>query len=180
MSGSIPDILKVVVLTPSSHALLRGYGPWIFPRLNTSKDVFELNHPSVCKHKRGVIQRHQRTGGYDFMAIDLKVLQKGLANIIYGFHGANVRAYGSLSRSPERQKSSLWIERPLSLLGNRWSGGTGSPGVVAVTRPIRLSHPTPKGYLQAFLQPRLQGCFQKHFHLFLLQHYHQDWLAYRH
>ena len=55
----VPHILKVIVFTARSDALLRRHRPLIRPLLQPQKRLLKLIHARIGKQQRGVIRWHQ-------------------------------------------------------------------------------------------------------------------------
>lgn len=69
------------MLTPGAHAFLRRGGARMGRFLGTGEDVFELVHPGVGKHQRGVVMRHERRGRQRAMALAFKIIQERRSDI---------------------------------------------------------------------------------------------------
>jgi hypothetical protein len=75
-------ILKVIVLTTGSHALLRAGRPRVVALLKPEEDVLKLIHPRVSKQQGGIICWHQRRRVDTPVPFALKKPQKIFPNLV--------------------------------------------------------------------------------------------------
>jgi hypothetical protein len=59
MTRSVADVLEVVVLARSAHALLGGGGPRVLAGLLAQENALELHHPCIGEQKRRIRGGHQ-------------------------------------------------------------------------------------------------------------------------
>jgi hypothetical protein len=81
MARRIADVLQVVVLAAGAHAALGGGRARIWAAILAEEDVLELHHARVRKEQRGIVARHERTGGHDRVPLRFEVLQEFLADL---------------------------------------------------------------------------------------------------
>ena len=86
MASGVTDVIEIVVLAPGPNALLRGNRAAVGPLLEPRKYVFELHHPRIGEHQRGIVARDERRGGNDFMPLLGKIVEKSRSNFVYAAH----------------------------------------------------------------------------------------------
>ncbi len=99
-----PDVLKIVMLPPRPHALLRASRPRIVPLLVPEKHILALIHPRIGKQQRRIIRRHQRRRVNSSMPFTLKKPQKIFPNLI---PRAIVHELKSISATPNVVHSTI-------------------------------------------------------------------------
>ena len=96
----VTDVLEIVVLTPGPHAALAGDRALIAPLLPPREHVLELHHARVSKQQGGVVPGHEGAARHDLMAVLLKELKEGAANV-RAFH-SDSSAWGSAMQRGRR------------------------------------------------------------------------------
>ena len=86
MARRIADVVEVVVLAASAHALLRRGSRRIGTRLLAGEHIFELHHAGVGEHQRRVIARHQRRRRHDLVAIFFEIAEKRRSDFVDAGH----------------------------------------------------------------------------------------------
>ena len=76
MTGSVANVLKIIVFAASSDTTLRRSRTVIWTRFFACKDVFKLHHPCVSKQKRWVVSWNERTRRHDGVAIFMKMFKE--------------------------------------------------------------------------------------------------------
>jgi hypothetical protein len=76
VARGVADILQIVVLAAGAHAFLRRGGTLVGPRLGAGEHVLELHHAGIGEQQGGIVERHQRRGIDDFMAVPAKEFEK--------------------------------------------------------------------------------------------------------
>jgi len=87
MASGAADVLEIVVLAASAHALLAGGGAHILALLVAEEAVLELVHAGVGEEQGRVVMGNQRRGGDHRMAALLEKTQETGAEFFAGNHG---------------------------------------------------------------------------------------------
>jgi hypothetical protein len=80
------DVVKIVVLTARTHALLRRGRARVVALFQAQEDVLKLVHPCIGKQKRGIIRRNERRRVDLFMSVLDEIVQKLAPNLGAGKH----------------------------------------------------------------------------------------------
>ncbi len=83
--GVVADLFEVVVFAAHAQTLLAVGDPRRLGGLVAEEDVFELVHPGVGEHQRGVVLDDHRRGGHDTVLFFAEKVEKGLADFV-GVH----------------------------------------------------------------------------------------------
>ncbi len=86
MAGGVADIVEVVVLAASAHALLRRGGAHVGALLLAGEDVLELHHAGVREHQRRIVLRDERRGRHDVVAVLLEEVQECRPDLVDAAH----------------------------------------------------------------------------------------------
>ena len=76
-------LFEVVMLTAHAQTFLRVGNTWIFDRVVTQNDVFELIHTCIGKHQCRVTFDDHRCRRYDFMAFRSKKIEERFTNFFW-------------------------------------------------------------------------------------------------
>src|SRR3954470_1711210 len=109
MARGVADLLEIVVLSASAHALLRCCGAATERRIFLSEEyALELNHSGIREQQRRIITWNKRAARPDCMRLALEIFEKFCANFRC-LHRSNIVAQrpassrknnGDLSRGP--------------------------------------------------------------------------------
>jgi hypothetical protein len=85
MVGAVAaHVFQVVVLAGHAHALLRVDRARIRAFVGAQEDVFELDHPGVCKQQGGIPARDERSRGHSRVSMLDEEIDKVLADFRTG------------------------------------------------------------------------------------------------
>ena len=85
----VADVIKVIVLAARAYNFLRRGGARIGALFETRKNILELHHTRIGKHQGGVIARHKRARGDDFMIVLVEIIQERRPDFINAAHLGN-------------------------------------------------------------------------------------------
>ena len=67
VTSGVSDLIKVIMFSAGTNALLRRNRPRIAALLSTEKNILELNHARIGEQQSRIIGRNQRARIHDFM-----------------------------------------------------------------------------------------------------------------
>src|SRR5690349_10919804 len=110
MPRSVSDLLEIVVLPASAHALLaRRRPPSARRQLLAEENALELHHTRVGEQQRRIVGRHKRAARVGDVAVLLEELDESFTDL-GGFHARNIRGRGmALSRARGCEKGPYGI-----------------------------------------------------------------------
>ena len=136
VSGRIPDVLQVVVLSAGPDTLLGSCGANILPLFFSEEGAFELNHSRIGEQKGWIVLGNQGRAAYDSVVVFFEIIEIDLTNFVacHCFCSMLIEAISKMSFGP------IFVLAPCS--------DSSTCGGVPVRRGLNQGHANNQGPVQ--------------------------------